>query len=337
MYILNNVYENISGGGMFADLMKKHTVPGCSIAVIREGNIVWSGACGVRDGQGAPMTDGVLFECASLTKSMFALLAMQEVDNGKLDLDAPIAPLLNEAPWSDDLRFMRITARQCLCHGSGLPNWQGRPMDILFDPGTGYSYSGEGYFLLQRLVEQTEGKDMNALFMERFFLPFGMDSSAACWTPNVGAAFSHGFDRGGKVCKVRAERVVSGNSPEPNAAWSLYSHAADYARFLTAMINFRGGLSQAAFDVMTRTQNSAGKGVDWGLGFGIPKADANVMWHWGDNSGFKSFAVWDKATGDGAVITTNSDNGLEFCIETLKYLTGGVFFDDIAAFISAAE
>jgi CubicO group peptidase (beta-lactamase class C family) len=337
MHILNTPYANISGGETIAELMRRHSVPGCSIAVIRSGALDWSCARGARDAQGAPLTDGVLFECASLTKSLFALLAMQEADMGKLDLDAPIAPLLNDAPWSDDPRFMGITPRHCLCHGSGLPNWQAKPMDILFDPGTDFSYSGEGYFLLQRLVEQLESKAMDSLFRERFFQPFAMESSAACWTPAVGAAFSQGFARDGSVCKVRDGRRVTGNSPEPNAAWSLYSHAADYARFLTAMINFRGGLSQSAFEAMTRPQNRACNEVDWGLGFGIPRSDANVMWHWGDNSGFKSFAVWDKLTGDGAVVTTNSDNGLEFCFDLLKYLTDGGFFDAIASFISSAE
>lgn len=319
------------------ELMRRRCVPGCSVAVIRAGKLDWSGTLGVRDERGAPLTEGVLFECASLTKSMFALLAMQAADAGKIDLDAPIAALLDDAPWSNDARFAAITPRHCLCHASGLPNWQDRPMDMLFDPGMAFSYSGEGYFLLQRLIEQIEDADMNRLFHERFFGPFGMESSTACWTPAVYAAFSTGFAKDGSVRKVRSERRVSGNGPEPNAAWSLYSYAADYARFLCAMMNGNGGLSPAAFGEMTRPQNHAGARIDWGLGFGIPKADPDVLWHWGDNSGFKSFAIWDKRTRDGAVINTNSDNGMAFCIDLLKRLTNGVFFDDIDAFISAAE
>lgn len=337
MKILDTSFETVKTTGLVSELMAKHKIPGATMAVVRGGEVVWSQAYGVRNEQGTPMTEGVLFECASLTKSLFALLAMQEVDAGKIDLDAPIAPLLQEEPWSNDPRFMSITPRQCLSHGCGLPNWQAKPMEMRFDPGTQYSYSGEGYFLLQKLVEQIEGKNMNELFKERFFGKFGMESSTAYWTPAVYAAFSVGFAKDGTVRKVRNSRRVSGNAPEPNAAWSLYSYAVDYARFLCAMLKDRGGLSDKAFAEMTSAQNKADDHIHWGLGFGIPDADPNVLWHWGDNDGFKSFAVWDKATKEAVVITTNSDNGMDFYIELLKTLTDGRFFDQIAQFIRGAE
>ena len=180
MQICQEILEQIAGGGFdMAALLKKYAVTGCSLSVIREGGIAFSAAYGVRNAQGTPMPEGTLFECASLTKSVFALLALQEADAGKLDLDAPIAPLLHDAPWADDPRFLTATPRQCLSHGCGLPNWESRPMHMLFDPGTAYSYSGEGYFLLQRLIEQIEGKDMDRLFRERFYGHFGMERTSA--------------------------------------------------------------------------------------------------------------------------------------------------------------
>ena len=109
MKILNASFETIKTTGRVKELMDKHGIPGATMAVIQNGEVVWSQAYGVRNEQGTPMHEGVLFECASLTKSLFALLAMQEVDMGKIDLDAPIAPLLKEEPWSNDPRFMSIT------------------------------------------------------------------------------------------------------------------------------------------------------------------------------------------------------------------------------------
>ncbi len=327
----------ISGELPIPGLMEAHSIPGCTMAVIRQGKLVYSNAWGVRDTRGTPMTEGTLFECASLTKSVFTLLALQEVQAGKLELDAPIAPMLRDEPWSEDPRFADITPRHCLSHGCGLPNWESRPMQMLFTPGERYSYSGEGYLLLQRLVEQLEGKGMDVLLRERIFPRYGMESSSARWTPVAGAAFSLGFDTDGKVTKVRDCVRTGGVAPEPNAAWSLYSYAADYARFLCGLMEDRGGLSPELFEQMTTQQNSADEHIAWGLGFGIPKASPSVLWHWGDNDGFKSFAVWDKVTGDGAVINTNSDNGLPFYMEVLKSLTDGAFFDDIAAFIRSAE
>ncbi len=338
MRIKTDFLKQLQNGSFdMAGLMAGHHIPGCTVAVAPAGEIAFSAAYGVRNEQGTPMTEGVLFECASLTKSLFALLAMQEVQLGKLELDAPIAPLLKEQPWSDDPRFLTITPRHCLSHGCGLPNWQAKPMDMKFDPGTAYSYSGEGYFLLQRLVEQIEGKTMNELFQERFFTKYGMESATAWWTPAVGAAFAMGFDKEGKVCKVRNSRRVAGNAPEPNAAWSLYAWAAEYLRFLCGMMADKGGLSDELFNQMTSAQNQADENIDWGLGFGIVRAEPSVLWHWGDNDGFKSFAVWDKDTRDALVVTTNSDNGMAFYFELLKMLTDGSFYDDISAFIQGAE
>lgn len=338
MQLKTDFLEKIAqDGALITEYMKETNVPGATVALIRKGRIAFSAAYGVRDERGAPMTEGVLLECASLTKSLFALLAMQEVDLGKLELDRPIMEALEEDPWSDDPRFLQITPRQVLCHAGGLPNWEAKPMHMLFEPGTGYSYSGEGYFLLQHLVEQAEGQNMNELFAQRFFRPWGMESSTAYWTPAVGAAFSVGFDREGGVRKVRNERRTAGNGPEPNAAWSLYSYSRDYARFLCRMIGERGGLSQWAFDEMTRPQSCASATVDWGLGFGIPREDPTALWHWGDNSGFQSFAIWDKASGDGAVIHTNSDAGRAFYFSILKLATDGRFFDEVQAFIDQAE
>jgi len=322
---------------LMESLPGRHRVPGGTLALILQGKLIHSCAFGVRNEQNSPMTEGVLFECASLTKSLFALLAMQEADAGRLDLDAPIAPLLQDDPWSEDPRFFAITPRMCLCHACGLPNWQKKPMDILFDPGTSFSYSGEGYFLLQRLIEQNLGQDMNALFRQRFFIPFGMESSTAYWTPAVSAAFSTGYARDGSVRKVRDSRRTSGNAPEPNAAWSLYSYAADYARFLCALMNGQSGLSEASFQEMTTPQNQADAHIHWGLGFGIPDQCPEVMWHWGDNSGFQSFAVWDKITHDGVVITTNSDNGMDLYLDALSALTDLPCLADISSFIRSAE
>ena len=338
MKIQEKTFADINAGNALVEgLMQKHSIPGVALAVIQNGEITFHTTYGVRNTQGVPMTEGTLFECASLTKSLFALLAMQEVELGRIALDAPIAPLLKDEPWSDDPRYATITPRHCLSHGCGLPNWEAKPMKMIFDPGTKYSYSGEGYFLLQKLIEQIEGKCMNQLFRERFYGKFGMESSTAYWTPMVGAAFAEGFDKEGKVNKVRDCRRTTGNAPEPNAAWSLYSYAYDYAKFIAAMIREKGGLSEDSFAQMTAVQNKADENVNWGLGFGKVAVDDNILWHWGDNDGFKSFSVWDKATGDGVVVNTNSDFGMDFYTELLKQLTDGTFFDDIYNFIKGAE
>ena len=116
------------------------------------------------------MDSGTLFESASLTKTLFGTLVLRLAQEGRLDIDRPIMDTLQDTPWSDDPRFVRITPRQCLCHACGLPNWEAKPMHMLFDPGQQYSYSGEGYFLTQRLVEQITEKDLNDVLEVRLGL-----------------------------------------------------------------------------------------------------------------------------------------------------------------------
>ena len=187
------------------------------------------------------------------------------------------------------------------------------------------------------MVEQLEGCPLEESFRKYFYEPWGLDHTAVDWTPQVGAAMSWGYDSSGKVRKIRNSHDDEGFAPEPNAAWSLYSNTSDYAAFVCRMMAERGGLSEEAFAAMTSPQNPAGYGVSWGLGFGLVDAAPGVCWHWGDNGGFKNFSVWDKNTGDGAVIFTNGDRGMDLYLDLLKKLTDGQFWDDVRAFIEEAE
>lgn len=112
---------------------------------------------------------------ASLTKAVFAYTVMRLVDEGKLDLDTPIASYLDKplpsypldpvfpdkyGPYdalADDPRWKTITPRMCLTHSTGLTNYAPLEPDqkihIHFDPGTHFSYSGEGFILLQFVIE----------------------------------------------------------------------------------------------------------------------------------------------------------------------------------------
>ena len=106
MRICVETYEQLKNGTLpVEERLRAAKVPGATVAVIRGGEIAFSGAYGVRDDRGTPMTLGTLFEAASLTKSLFATLALREIAAGKLGLDEPIAPKMQGEPWSDDPRY----------------------------------------------------------------------------------------------------------------------------------------------------------------------------------------------------------------------------------------
>lgn len=318
------------------ETLRLFPVPGLTAAVIRGGEIAASCALGIRDDRGRPMTEDTLFEAASLTKPLFAALFLRCCARGDVALDVPVAAQYDGAPRSRDPRWQDLTPRMLLCHAGGLPNWARWPMALRFTPGTAFSYSGEGYYLLQDLLEHKTGRSLPELAQEMFFDPWQMDAGLL-WTPAIGARMSLGFDDGDEPVKSRDGLDLEGNAPEPNAAWSLYANARLYAAFLCRLIRERGGLTPELFEAMTSRQNDAGGRVLWGLGWGIPSQDPDTLWHWGDNVGFKSFAVWDKVSGDGLTVFTNSDLGLHYYMELCRRMTDASFLPAVETFIARAE
>ena len=154
MHIVTEKAKHFCGDPeLLAHRMTCRGVPGCSVALLQGGQVTHSAVSGAAGA--APVTEGTLFECASLTKPLFAVLALQLADERLLALDESVPARLGGEPWSQDPDFAKIPPpRQILSHSSGLPDWHSRPMPMLFAPGTAYSYSGQGYYLLQHLAEK---------------------------------------------------------------------------------------------------------------------------------------------------------------------------------------
>ena len=138
MHIVTEKAKHFCGDPeLLAHRMTCRGVPGCSVALLQGGQVTYSAVSGAAGA--APVTEGTLFECASLTKPLFAVLALQLADEGLLALDESVPARLGGEPWSQDPDFAKITPRHILSHSSGLPDWHSRPMPMLFAPGTAYS------------------------------------------------------------------------------------------------------------------------------------------------------------------------------------------------------
>ena len=311
-------------------------IPGCSYAIVKGGDIAVCGSTGMAVPEKTRIDDSTLFECASLTKAHFAAMALRLCEDGVFSLNTPVMKQCPMEPWSEDLRFMQVTPLHILSHTSGLPNWSERPMPVLFTPGSQFSYSGEGYFLLQTMLETITGKPLNEWMDLTVFRPLGMDAFVL-WNDAIAKRFSYGFDTSGQVCKIRDHRRTSGNAPEPNAAWSLYANASSLARFLSWLLVHHAGLGKEMFDSMTSAHVCAGNGIQWGLGLGLCDQDTNVIWHWGDNAGFQSFMIGDTCTKDGIVIITNSSSGLKLCFHLIEHWSGFPAFSVFPPFLKTAE
>src|SRR5450755_2989916 len=156
-------------------IMSRTHANGMAVAVIDHGKVGYVQAYGIRNAKGDPLATDTVMYGASLTKTVFAYTVMQLVDQGKLNLDAPIKndldkPLPTYSPdpvfpnkygpykdLADDPRWEKITPRMCLTHSTGFSNfWFIEPdqkLHIHFEPGTRFSYSGEGFILLQFAIE----------------------------------------------------------------------------------------------------------------------------------------------------------------------------------------
>ncbi len=194
-------------------LMELAYVPGLSLALVERGRTVWARGFGVRSAETKePVEAETIFPAASLSKPVFAYAVLRLRDEGLIDLDRPLVNYLPEAYALEDARSKLITARHVLSHSTGFQNWRFAKDDKLqmaFSPGERFQYSGEGYFYLQRVVEQITGQGIVKYMTERVLAPLGMTSSSYVWTPaydgrgvaghrNRGQAAEGFFVRGGR-------------------------------------------------------------------------------------------------------------------------------------------
>ena len=141
---------------------------------------------------------------------------MQFVQEKVIDLDKPLVEYLTKPlpeykinGWrkgyqdlKDDDRYKKITARMCLTHTTGFPNWRwfeaDKKIKFKFDPGTRYSYSGEGLYLLQFVIEQVTGKDYETISQERVFKPFAMTNTSQIWQARFDTNICYGHNAKGE-------------------------------------------------------------------------------------------------------------------------------------------
>jgi len=229
---------------------------GLAIAVIDHGRVVSVEAFGKRNAKGDPLTVETVMYGASITKAVFGYLVMQLADEGKLDLDRPIAAMLPRpipaygnldayGNWGDlagDDRWKAITPRMAMTHSTGFANFSflepDRKLRIHFDPGTHFSYSGEGIMLLQFGLEQGLGLNVGAELQRRFFGPLGMTRTGLMWRPDFAANLADGWTSDGKV-EPHDERS------KVRVAGSMDTTITDLAKFAAYMVR-GGGLSRTA-------------------------------------------------------------------------------------------
>jgi CubicO group peptidase (beta-lactamase class C family) len=315
------------------ELMRRSGVPGVAIAVLKGGRTAWLGGYGVKNVKtNVPVDENTVFEAASLSKPVFGYAILKLVEQGKLGLDVPLTAYLRKPYIEGDERLARITARIVLSHRTGFRNWRGdgNPLEIYFNPGERFSYSGEGYVYLQRVVEEVTGKPLDEVMADLVFKPLGMSSSSYVWRSDFDERTATGHDSDAIPQELRKPK-------EAGAASTLNTTAHDYAAFVGAVVDGIGlkpatlremETPQIAVDpectnCTDRAPKALSKNIFWGLGWGIVQdGDAISLWHWGDNGSFKCFVVADPQKRSGLVLFTNSENGLAIAPAVVRDFSG---------------
>lgn len=316
-------------GASVAGLASALGVCSAAWATLRAGRVQAVHTLSGCPGQAAPTADAV-FQAASLTKPLLAWAVLRQVLAGRLDLQAPVSHWLpagyrhfhsalarGPADASDTTPaevLARIPLASLLSHSSGLPHWSRQPLQPSFVPGSRWQYSGEGYQLLQAVLEAATGQPLDTWLQDQLFSPQGMAHTRLAWHPAL------------------AERLQAGQPgplapppvrwPYPVGAASLYTSAGDYARFLATV------LADAALLALTTGQTvpvAPSLGLQWGLGWGLAQHPRHgpLLWHWGNNPGYRAFTMLSPRTGDGLVLLTAHHRGMALAVPLAEALWPG--------------
>ena len=295
-----------------------YRIPGMSVAVIKDSKVVYHRGLGVRNTlTQEPVTDDTVFEAASMTKPLCAYIVLRLVDRGVLKLDTPLYTYLPYEDIAYDDRYKLITARMVLTHRSGFPNWRSGKLDIKFTPGTQFSYSGEGFVYLGKVVEKLTGKKLVQLCQEEVFKPLEIEHASLVWTEEIAklTATGHGA----------TSPMVKGRPSQPNMAASLHVDAKNYAKFLIAYVQGKG-LAEATARDMLRSQGAIPDEPksSFGLGVAIEETPHGIHYgHGGRNTGFTSLSVMYKDLGIGYVFLVNNDDASKVANILNAYLITG--------------
>ncbi|MEP6674764.1 MAG: serine hydrolase domain-containing protein [Ferruginibacter sp.] len=336
-------------------LMKVANVSGTGVSVFNNNKIVFSKTFGLADVQkNKPFTQESIMYACSFAKNVFAYIAMQLLQEKKLDLDKPLVEYLDKPlteikiqgykrgyqDLKNDNRINKITARMCLNHSTGLPNWRWMEADkklkIKFEPGTRYSYSGEGFYLLQFIICHITGKDYETLSQERVFIPLGMTHTSQVWQTRFDDNICYGHNAKGEPYELMKWN-------EASAGGSMSTTLEDYSKFFAAMIQSKN-LSAAGFKLMTnptirirsRQQFGPGAAIDstdndniklsYGLGVGVFQTPyGRAFFKEGHDDGWGHYSVCFPDKKIAIVIMTNNDNGESIFKELLAYAIGDTF------------
>ena len=294
--------------------VEERSIPGGSVLIMQHGEVVQQksfGVCQIEPER--PFHRDTICWIASLTKPVTAAAAMKLVEDGKLQLDAPVEkylPVLSQLATKDG-RKQTVTIRHLMSHSSGIPasvplrpryffaqEWYDRSLQEVVDaiavrpldfaPGSQVHYSNAAPYVLGRIIEVQSGQKFDDFVRNEIFKPLQMDDTGFAVSPDKVDRAAIVYRREGKELSVYCRYDPEWNVRMTMPDGGLFSTPIDIARFANAFLQGgKGILRQASVDEMLSKQNDS-----YGLGWILDKQ--HQFSHWGSSGTL----VWaDQKTG----------------------------------------
>ena len=272
--------------------MRERRIPGLQAAVVKDGKIILLTSLGTADLQSATLvTNKSVFGIYSCTKAFTGVAIMQLVEDGKLDLSAPVSRYLEGLPDA----WQPVTIRQLLTHVSGLPNilraldpvtygfangsneeavWtrtKAMPMEVT--PGESFSYNQTNYALLGKIIDKLSSKPFAQVFREKQFEVAAMSHTGfgdSCdVTPNMVRTYRYVNQSNGQ--KLSAAKLVHDYAEFPpfrRTASGINSTTEDLARWVVALQQSKLLRTKSALKTLWTAGNvKTGSAPQWALGW----------------------------------------------------------------------
>jgi CubicO group peptidase (beta-lactamase class C family) len=297
--------------------MKQQKVPGLTLAVVRNGEVVKAEGYGLANVEHqVPARQETVYQSGSVGKQFTAAAVLLLVEDGKLQLDDPVSNYLPDAPES----WKGVTVRHLLTHTGGIKEYtsvlnlrvdytedellqKAFSFPVEFAPGEKWKYSNTGYAVLGILVSKVAGKFYGDVLQERVFVPLGMKTARIISEPDIipNRAAGYHFVKG----ELKNQEWVA---PRLNTTGdgSLYLTVDDFIKWDAALYTEKV-LKKTSLDQMwTPARTNDGKATEYGFGWALGMVNGHKRIHHGGAwQGFTSYIdryVDDKLT---VIVLTN--------------------------------
>ncbi len=320
------------------DLMEGHRVQGVSLAVIDDLAVAYVRSYGEAE-PGRPVTPDTLFQAASLSKPVAGLVAAAIAEQGRVDLGADVTTMLTSWTLPSGGYDETITLRMLLAHRaginvSGFPGYslsehfpeldrlllgvrdKNEPIRVVAEPGTERNYSGGGFLVAQLAIEDHTGLLFEDIAEAEVFGPLSMERSTfRLFYPGDREVLAVGY-------RADGTEVAGGGwhlYPE-TAAGSMWTTAEEYAVLVADVMRSYVDDSGMVLDQPTAELLL---NPDFAVGFGVSREEGGIaIGHEGANEGYRSEFVAVPHLGQGVVLLTNSDSGLDLTAAVIDEVGG---------------